>query len=117
MVHPFVEVTHPSTDFAQFCLISVIEGTGGFNIAYGRCPTGPVHGLQIDLDESIRPCSVIVKKKFRGAFFIPPTSFKRLLNSSGVIIQILNFRNDRNNANKNQDNNNKNDYNNDYTNK
>jgi hypothetical protein len=29
-------VTHPSTDCAQCCLTSVIEGTGAFNIAYGH---------------------------------------------------------------------------------
>jgi hypothetical protein len=29
-------VTHPSTDCAQCCLTTVIQGTGAFNIAYGR---------------------------------------------------------------------------------
>jgi hypothetical protein len=32
----FVAVTHPSTDYAQCCLTSVIEGMGALNIAYGR---------------------------------------------------------------------------------
>jgi hypothetical protein len=36
MVQPFVSVTHPIT--AQCFLTSVIEGTGAFNIAYGRGP-------------------------------------------------------------------------------
>jgi hypothetical protein len=35
-VHPFVAFTHRSTDCAQCCLTSVIEGTDAFNIAYGR---------------------------------------------------------------------------------
>jgi hypothetical protein len=38
----FVWFTHPSTDCAQCCLTSVIEGMGALNIAYGRWLAGPV---------------------------------------------------------------------------